>query len=79
LDFLKTLEWHSVQIFSRGWHCLASIGEEVLGPVKIHFMCVEEWQGDKMGVGGCVVERGASSYKQGVRVAEWGTRIGDSI
>jgi len=54
----------SSHIYSRGWHCLSTIGGEALGPVKAHFP----------NVGKCQVltwewVRIASSLKQGER--EW--------
>jgi hypothetical protein len=41
----------SIHICTRGWPCQASIGGEVLGPVKVHCPSVGKCQGRKSGVG----------------------------
>lgn len=41
----------SSHICSRGWPCLASMGEEALGPVKAPCPSVGECQGGEAGVG----------------------------
>jgi len=49
----KEYTWREyIHVCSRGWHCLASIGREALGPVKACFPNVGDCQGVQLGVGG---------------------------
>jgi len=78
----KAYTWShgSSRICSRGWHCLASIGGEALGPVKAPFTSVGEYQGDEVGVGGrgsTLIEAGGGGGDRGC--AGGGGKLGKGI
>jgi hypothetical protein len=54
------------RICSRRWPCLASMGEEALGPVKAQCPSVGECEDGEAGVGGWVVEQPHRSRGRGM-------------